>query len=314
MLDKTATVLLTGARGMVGSAVLRLLRSLDFQKILAPSRKDLDLENQEQVDRYFAQHRPEYVFMIASKVGGIAANEADPVGFLSTNARITLNLFDACFEHGTRKNLFLGSSCVYPRDCPQPMKEEYLLTGPLEPTNEGYALAKILGLRLAQYYQKQHGMLTLSVMPCNIYGTGDSFDLQSSHVLSALVRRFVDATDQSIPNVTLWGTGSARREFIHVDDVAQALLFLMENFDSPELINLGTGEDIRIYDLAMLIADLVDYKGEIDWDTSRPDGMPRKCLDVSKLNGLGFTPVVGLKEGIKRTINEYRQLKSKIAT
>jgi GDP-L-fucose synthase len=247
--------------------------------------------------------------MIAAKVGGIAANKADPVGFLSENLRMQLNLFQACHKFGIRKNLFLGSSCVYPRDCPQPMKEEYLLTGPFEPTNEGYALAKIAGLKLGNYYHEQYGMLTISPMPCNIYGTNDHFDLERSHVLSALVRRFVDAKDESNAFVTLWGTGSARREFIHVQDVAQALLFLIDNYDSTEIINVGTGTDVSVRDLAKLIAEQVGYSGGIRWDQTKPDGMPRKCLDVSKLTRLGFQAQIGLEEGIQRTIAEYRQLK-----
>ena len=305
MIARHRVVLVTGASGMVGSAVCRLLRRQFFERILAPTRRELNLCDRAQVDAYFAKHRPDYVFMIAAKVGGIAANRADPVGFLSENVRMEINLFEACHKYQTRKNLFMGSSCIYPRESPQPMKEEYLLTGPLEPTNEGYALAKIVGLKLAKYYHQQYGMLTVCPMPCNIYGTGDHFDLQRSHVLSALVRRFVDAQDQGASSVTLWGTGVARREFIHVEDMVEALLFLMDNYDSPDIINVGTGTDISIHDLASLIAREVGYTGEIHWDSGRPDGMPRKCLDVSRLTAMGFQPRIGLEEGIRRTIAEY---------
>jgi GDP-L-fucose synthase len=295
---------------MVGSAVLRLLKNESFERILAPTRKELDLREQAQVNDYFAKHRPVYVFMIAAKVGGIAANEADPVGFLTENTRIQMNLLEASYRNGAMKNLFLGSSCVYPRDCEQPMKEEYLLTGPLEPTNEAYSLAKISGLKLAQYYWKQFGMRTISPMPCNIYGTNDCFDLHRSHVLSALVRRFVDARDENAPKVELWGTGSARREFIHVEDVANALLFLMDHYDSSEPINVGTGTDISVADLALLIKEIAGYEGQITWDPSKPDGMPRKCVDISKLISLGYRPQISLEEGIQRTVDEYRRLKA----
>ena len=294
---------------MVGSAVVRLLKDKRCQNFLMPNSQELDLCDRQQVDAYFSKYRPEYVFMIGAKVGGIIANKSDPVGFLSENARMQLNLFEACHKYGTKKNLFLGSSCIYPRDCPQPMKEEYLLTGALEPTNEGYALAKIMGLKLAKYYYEQYGMLTVCPLPCNIYGTNDHFDLERSHVLSALVRRFVDATDEGKPSVTLWGSGIAQREFIHVDDVAQALLFLMESFDSPDIINLGTGIDVSIRDLATLIAKEVKYQGEIYWDTTKPDGMLRKCLDISRLTAMEFRANISLQEGISRTIAEYRQLK-----
>lgn len=307
--NKNSKVLITGASGMVGAAVKKILLTRDNFCLLTPSRSELDLDNRQQVNEYFERYRPEYVLMIGAKVGGIIANKTDPVGFLSENTRMQLNLFEACHKYGMRKNLFLGSSCIYPRDCPQPMKEEYLLTGELEPTNEGYALAKIMGLKLAKYYYEQYGMLTVCPMPCNIYGTNDHFDLERSHVLSALVRRFVDAKDESKPSVTLWGTGVARREFIHVNDVAESLIFLMEKWNSPDIVNVGTGVDISIRELAILIADQVGYRGEICWDTSKPDGMLRKCLDTSQLNNIGFKPNISLQEGVALTISEYRQLK-----
>ena len=310
MFDSDSSILVTGATGMVGSAVLRKLQNESVGKILTPTRTQLDLSNPQQVDAYFEQHRPDYVLMIAALVGGIGANQADPVGFLTRNAHMELNLFEACHKYKTRKNLFFGSSCIYPRECPQPIKEEYLLTGPLEPTNEGYAIAKIMGLKLAKFYYEQYGMLTVCPMPCNIYGTNDSFDLERSHVLSALVRRFVDAADQGAESVTLWGTGIPKREFIHVDDVAAAILLLMEQYESPEIINLGTGEEISISNLAHLIAGLVGYTGKICWDASKPNGMPRKCMDVGKLMALGFKPQISLEVGVGRTITEYRQLKA----
>lgn len=308
-MERDKRILITGASGMVGSALIKVLKSRSFGNLLAPTHRELNLCNNAQVEDYFAGYRPEYVFMVAARVGGIAANKADPVGFLSDNLRMQLNLFEACHKFGTRKNLFLGSSCIYPRESPQPMKEEYLLTGPLEPTNEGYALAKITGLKLARYYYEQYGMLTICPLPCNIYGTNDHFDPQNSHVLSALVRRFVDGQDNASSEVVLWGTGIARREFIHVDDVVEALLFVMEHVETPEPINLGTGADISIFDLAHLVAGLVGYTGDIKWDSSMPDGMLRKCLDVSRLDAIGYRPRISLRDGVARTIDEYRERK-----
>jgi GDP-L-fucose synthase len=263
----------------------------------------------ESVDRWFEANRPRYVFMIGAKVGGIAANSADPVGFMTENVKTQMTLFEACRKHGTEKNLFLGSSCIYPRECPQPIRESYLMTGPLEPTNEGYALAKIMGLKMADYYWRQLGMKTICPMPCNIYGTGDHFEFHRSHVLSALVRRFVDAKDEGKPFLELWGTGVARREFLHVDDAAAIMLFLMENYEENAIINMGPGTDVSIRELAGLIAGAVGYGGEIRWDPSKPDGMLRKCMDVSRMAALGIRPAIGLDEGIRRTIGEYREIK-----
>ncbi len=249
-------------------------------------------------------------FLAAAKVGGIQANRQFPADFIYDNLMIQTNVIHQAHLSGVEKLLFLGSSCVYPRDCPQPMKEEYLLTGPLEPTNEAYALAKVAGLRMAQYYHEQHGMNCICPMPCNLYGPNDSFDPLHSHVLGALVRKFVDATDDGGGEVSLWGTGSARREFLHVDDLARAVLFLMEVWDSPEILNVGAGKDISIKELAALIAHKVGHSGNITWDSSKPDGMPRKCLDVSRIEALGFEPMIPLETGIENMIADYRALKS----
>jgi len=309
-MDANAKILVTGGSGMVGAALLRRLRADGYRKVLAPRRAELDLCDPAAVHAYFVQHRPQHVFMLAARVGGIAANIADPVGFLDENLRITLNLFAACQRHGTQKNLYLGSSCVYPRECPQPMREEYLLTGPLEPTNEGYALAKVAGLKAAAYYHQQFGLKTACPLPSNIYGTGDHFDFARSHVLSALVRRFADAVDAKAPSVTLWGTGAARREFVHVDDVVDGMLFFMAQVDTPGHVNLGPGTDVSIRELAAMIARAAGYTGAIQFDPSKPDGMPRKCMDVARMRALGFAPAVTLEQGIARTLAEYRKLKA----
>lgn len=310
-IDQRTRILVTGASGMVGGAILKTLQDRGHRNLLSPARAELDLRNEQSVRTYFRREQPQVLFLCAAKVGGIAANMRDPVGFLSENLRIALNALEIAAETKIAKVVFLGSSCIYPRESPQPMREEYLLAGPLEPTNEGYALAKIGGLRLAQYLWRQGALKTISPMPCNIYGPGDHFDLEKSHVLSALVRRFVDASETGAPSVTLWGTGRARREFIHVNDVVDALLFLLEHYDSPEIINVGTGVDVSIAELAHLVAKATGYGGEILWDPSKPDGMPRKCLDVSRLNGLGFSPKVNLEQGIQRTVQEYRQIRIK---
>ncbi len=305
-----STILVTGAAGMVGGAAVRALRQRGHRNVLTPTRGELDLADRDAVMIYMERTRPQHVLMIGAKVGGIAANNGDPVGFVGENLKITQNLFDAAQKFGTEKNLFLGSSCIDPRAAAQPMVEESLLTGPLEPTNEGFALAKIVGLKLADYHWRQHKMLTVCPMPCNLYGTGDHYDFERSHVLSALVRRFVDAKDAGTPSVTLWGTGSPRREFMHVDDLVRALLFFMDEVETPEHINVGTGEDVSIKELAETIADAVDYDGDIVWDHSRPDGMPRKLLDSSKVQKLGFQTSVTITDGIARTIAEYRHLKA----
>ncbi len=290
--------------------MVRLFHRKGYERVLSPDRATLPLLDRSSVHRFFDQQRPDHVFMCAARVGGIAANIASPTEFLAENLDIQSNLFDACRRFPTVKNVFLGSSCVYPRECPQPMREEYLLTGSLEPTNEGYALAKIAGLKLARAIWTQYGVKTICPMPCNVYGTGDHFDLDRSHVLSALVRRFTDAVDDGAREVTLWGTGVARREFLHVDDLARAVLFLMDAWDDPDIINVGAGADVSIAELAELVSEAVGYRGTIRWDTSKPDGMPRKCLDVSRLTKLGFAPSISLQEGIRLTVSEYRELRS----
>ena len=309
-MEREARILLTGGAGMVGSAVARLLREQGYRHVLAPPRAELDLLDAGAVAAYFARHRPDHVLMLAAKNGGIAANLADPVGFTGDNVRMTLNLFAACAQHRTKKNLFMASSTVYPSHCPQPMREEHLLTGALDPSNEGYALAKIAGLRMALYHERQHGFRTVCPVPCNLYGTGDTFDLSRAPVLSALVRRFVDARDAGAPSLTLWGTGAAQRELMHVDDVARAVVFFMDKVETSEHINLGAGTDIAIHDLAQLVARTVGYTGEIQWDTSKPDGMLRKCLDVTRLRQLGFMPTIPLEDGVARTVDEYRRRKA----
>ncbi len=310
-MDRNSKILVTGASGMVGGSLVRKLRDSGFSDVLSPSRDELNLCDVASVDSYFLRHRPEFVYLLAAKVGGIAANIADPVGFLSDNLQMAVNGLAACHRFSVQKTLLLGSSCIYPRDCAQPMREEFLLAGPPEPTNEGYALAKIAALKLAAYYHRQFGMQIVCPMPCNIYGTGDHFDLQRSHVLSALVRRFCDARDNGADSITLWGTGSARREFIHVDDVVDGMLFLMERMTTPEIVNLGTGADLSIRELAEKIAATTGFQGRLDWDPSKPDGMARKCLDCSKLHALGFRAQVSLERGIQRTISEYEILKDR---
>ena len=296
---------------MVGSAIFRKLKERGYQNIICRSHYYLDLTRQKDVEDFFDKEQPDYVFLAAARVGGIQANVDHPAEFLYENLAIQNNIIHQSYLHGVKKLCFLGSSCIYPRACPQPMKEEYLLTGPLEPTNEGYALAKIAGIKMIEFYRKQYGFCGISVMPCNLYGTNDSFDPLHSHVLSALVKKFVDAVDNKAQSVTIWGTGTARREFMHVDDAAEAILFLMEYYDSPQLINIGWGEDISIKELALLIVQKAGFEGELIWDTTKPDGMPRKCMDVSRMRTLGYSPVITLEEGIEKTITDYRELKKR---
>lgn len=301
----TDRVYVAGHRGMVGSALVRRLKREGFEHIIGARRDQLDLTDRAAVLRFFEQERPEYVFVAAAKVGGILANDSYPVEFLRDNLAIALAVIDAAHQVGVRKLLFLGSSCVYPKHAPQPMKEEHLLTGPLEPTNQWYAVAKIAGIKLCEAYRRQHGADFISLMPTNLYGPHDNFDLQSGHVLPALIRRFHEARENDAADVTLWGTGTPRREFLHVDDLADACVFLMRNDSSAELINVGVGEDLEVRELAELIRGIVGYEGTMRWDTSKPDGTPRKLLDVGKLHGLGWRASIPLRAGIRATYDWY---------
>jgi GDP-L-fucose synthase len=302
---KSDKILVTGANGMVGSQLVKKLKELGYINLLTPTSKDLNLTDQVKLDDYIFHNEPDYVFHLAAKVGGIKANIDDPVKFLSDNLLINTNLFRACSNWNVKKILYLGSSCIYPKDCQQPMKEKYLMTGPLEPTNEGYALSKIVGLKLAEYYHKQYGLKTVCLMPCNIYGTNDHYDLKSSHVLSALIKRFVDAKKEDKQEVVLWGSGIARREFIHVEDVIDSILYFMDRVNVPDIINIGTGIDQTIKKLSKIVAKEVKYEGEIKWDTSKPNGMLKKCMNIEKMQKLGFKPKINLIEGIRRSIKEY---------
>jgi len=298
-MNKVSRIFIAGHRGLVGSAIHRRLQSDACTNILTRTRAQLDLRNQAGVEEFFRSERPEYVFLAAAKVGGIYANSTYPADFLRDNLQIQSNVIDSAYRHGTKKLLFLGSSCIYPKLAPQPMSEDSLLTGPLEPTNEWYAIAKIAGLKMCQAYRRQYAFNAISVMPTNLYGPGDNFDLQNSHVLPALIRKFHDAKGGREAKVIVWGTGTPRREFLHVDDLADACLFLMEGYDSEELINVGWGEDISIRDLALLIRDVVGYTGAIEFDASKPDGTPRKLLDVGRLRSRGWAPRISLRAGIE---------------
>jgi GDP-L-fucose synthase len=300
-MNRDASIFVAGERGLVGSALVRALESRGFTHLLSMPRAALDLREQLAVDRFFAERRPEYVFMAAAKVGGIAANDRYPADFIRDNLLIQNNLIDAAHRHGVRKFCFLGSSCIYPRLAPQPLREDSLLTGPLEPTNEWYAVAKIAGIKMCQAYARQYEFRAISAMPTNLYGPGDNFDLQSSHVLPALIRKFHEAKAAGSAAVTVWGSGSPRREFLHVDDLADALCLLMESYESPEIINVGCGADVTIAELATLVRDVVGFNGEIVFDRSKPDGTPRKLLDVTKMTELGWKPRIGLRDGIHST-------------
>jgi GDP-L-fucose synthase len=304
-LKTDARIYVAGHQGLVGSAIVRKLNQDQFRNLALRTRQELDLTVRGEVFNFFESTRPEFVIIAAAKVGGIAANIASPVDFLLDNLNIQNNLLEACWRFQVIKTVFLGSSCVYPRDSPQPMHEEYYMHGPVEPTNESYAIAKIAGIRLAHALNKQYGLNIICPMPCNVYGPGDSFDFEHSHVLSAIVRKLVEAKQTKMSNVTLWGTGQARREFLHVDDLADACMFLLKHYDSPELINVGSGVDFSIRELAEKIASLISYDGRLDWDTSKPDGMPRKLLDVSQLSALGWRSKIGLEQGIQTVLEDF---------
>jgi GDP-L-fucose synthase len=300
-LAKDARIYVAGHSGLVGSAITRHLQAGGFTNLLTAEREDLDLRDQAAVNRWFAANRPEYVFLVAGTVGGILANSTRPAEFIYDNMMIHATVVDAAYREGVTKLLYLGSSCIYPRECPQPMKEEYLLTGPLEPTNEPYAVAKIAGIKLCQSYRRQYGCDFISAMPTNLYGPNDNFDLTSSHVLPALIRKFHDAKAEGRSEVVIWGTGAARREFLHVDDLADACLFIMEHYDGDEHINVGTGEDLSIRELAELVREIVYPQAQLTFDTTKPDGTPRKLLDVSRLHALGWQHGIPLRQGIEAT-------------
>lgn len=303
-MEKDAKIYIAGHKGLVGSAILWRLQSEGYNNLIYKTHKDLDLCNQREVESFFKTERPEYVFLAAAKVGGIWANNTYPAEFIYNNLAVQTHVIHNAYLYGVKKLLFLGSSCIYPKLSPQPMKEEYLLTAPLEPTNEPYAIAKIAGIEMCQSYNRQYGTNFISVMPTNLYGPGDNFDLETSHVLPALIRKFHDGKVFGHP-VTIWGTGTPRREFLHVDDLADACLFLMDNYSKSEIINIGAGEDISIRDLAQLIAETVDFTGDVVFDSSRPDGTPRKLLDVSRIHSLGWKAKIGLREGIEETYQWY---------
>lgn len=298
-----------GHRGLVGSALVRRLRANGHDNLVLRSSDELDLRVAADVDRFFHEQRPEYVILAAARVGGIAANIAAPVAFLLDNLKIQNNVLEASLATGVHRTVLLGSSCIYPREAPQPMKEDSFMHGPLEPTNESYAVAKIAGIRLAQALWDEHRMSVLLPMPSNVYGPGDHFDLDRAHVVSALVRRFSDAKQDGLTNVTLWGTGNARRELLHTDDLADAILFLIREYERPDIINVGTGSDVSIAELAALVAQATGFRGAIEWDTTKPDGMPQKLLDVSRIHALGWRHLIELPEGLQTVVADYHRRK-----
>lgn len=303
-LSPSSRVYVAGHRGLVGSAIQRRLEADGFTSLITRTSSELDLRDRDQVEAFFSEEKPEFVFLAAAKVGGILANSTQPANFIFDNLAIQNNVIDACHRHGTEKLLFLGSSCIYPKLAPQPMPEDCLLTGPLEPTNSAYAIAKIAGIEMCRSYRRQHGMKSVCLMPTNLYGPGDNFDLNSSHVLPAMIRKFHESKLTG-GSVTLWGTGSPRREFLHSDDLADAALFLMRNLEDAELVNVGVGEDVTIKELAELIAGVVGFDGEVVWDSSKPDGTPRKLMDVSRMTGYGWKAKIGLEEGIRSVYEWY---------
>jgi len=306
-MQKEDKIYVAGHNGLVGSAIIRRLRACGYTNLLVRTSRELDLRDQAAVRGFFSEQRPDYVLIAAAKVGGILANTRYPAEFIYDNLCIETNIVDAAYRNGAKKLLFLGSACIYPRLCPQPIKEEYLLTGPLETTNEWYALAKISGIKLCQAYRKQYDFDAISAMPTNVYGPGDNFHPENSHVIPALIRRFHAAKVANDPEVIIWGTGTPRREFLHVDDLADALVLLLERYSAPEHINVGYGQDQTVAELAAMVAQAVGYCGRIVTDPDKPDGMPRKILDISRMNALGWTPRVSLEVGLKETYAWYCQ-------
>jgi len=300
-MNKDAKIYIAGHRGLVGSAIVRLLLREGFSNLLTATSSELDLRNQSSVRTFFESEKPDYVFLAAAKVGGILANKTYPADFIYQNLMIEVNVIESARLAGVDKLLFLGSTCIYPKMAPQPLKEEYLLTAPLEPTNEWYAVAKIAGIKLCQAYQRQYGCKYISAMPTNLYGPEDNFNLESSHVVPALIRKFHEGKQQRTPSVTVWGTGKTLREFMHVDDCAAACMFLMEHYDGESIVNIGVGQDLSIADLAGVVKQVIGYDGDIVFDTSKPDGTPRKLVDVSRINGLGWQAGISLQQGIAST-------------
>lgn len=300
-MKRNSKIYIAGHRGLVGSAMVRRLKAEGYSNLVTPTSRELDLRSQEKVEDFFKRERPEYVFLAAGKVGGILANNTYPADFIYDNISIQTHVIHSAYKYKVKKLLNLGSSCIYPKLAPQPMKEEYLLDGKLEPTNEPYAVAKIAGIKMCQSYNRQYGTNFISAMPTNLYGPNDNFELYNSHVLPALIRKFHEAVINNSPGVEIWGTGTPHREFLYVEDLADACIFLMNNYDDSEIINAGIGEDISIRDLAELIKKIVGFKGEIEFDTSKPDGTPRKLLDVSKIKNLGWSAKTSLEDGIART-------------
>ena len=307
-MEQSAKIYVAGHNGMVGSAIVRKLKGESFTNIITRSSKELDLRDQQAVQSFFETEKPNYVFLAAAKVGGILANNIYRADFLYENLMIQNNVIHSAYLHNVSKLMFLGSSCIYPKLAPQPLKEEYLLTGELEPTNEPYAIAKIAGIKLCDAYRSQYGCNYISVMPTNLYGPNDNYDLNNSHVLPALIRKVITAKNSGEKTVTIWGTGKPKREFLYVDDLAEACFFLMQSYNDPGLVNIGVGEDISILELAQLVAKVVGFQGEIITDTSKPDGTPRKLMDVRKLNSQGWKAQISLEEGITRVYNDVKDL------
>lgn len=311
-MQKDSRIFVAGHRGLVGSAICRKLQVEGYSRVLTQSRSETDLTDPGEVRQFFAESQPEYVFLAAAKVGGIHANDSAPADFLRDNLQIQLNVIDAAYRAGVKKLVFLGSSCIYPKHAPQPMKEEHLLTGPLEPTNEWYAIAKIAGIKQCQAYRRQYGFNAISLMPTNLYGPGDNFDLQNSHVLPALIRKFHEAREANEATVTVWGSGTPQREFLHVDDLADACLFLMQSYDGEDIVNIGWGDDLSIAELAAMVKEVVGFEGEIVYDSDKPDGTPRKLMDTSRLTGLGWRPSISLREGLEQTYQWFLENRDEI--
>lgn len=309
-LDRTKKIYVAGHRGLVGSALIRRLEKDGFINIVTKTHGELDLTRQSDVEGFFAEEKPAYVILAAAKVGGIHANDTYPADFIMKNLQIECNVIDAAYKNGVEKLLFLGSSCIYPRECPQPIKEEYLLSGYLEKTNEAYALAKIAGLKMCAYYNQQYGTDYISVMPCNLYGINDNFSLENSHVLPALMRKFHEAKVKNEPTVTVWGSGKPLREFLNVDDLADACLYLMDHYSGNEFFNVGSGKEITILELAEMVKKVTGYQGKIVMDSSKPDGTPRKLTDISRLKAMGWEPKIDLEEGLKQTYEWYKTNKA----